>query len=830
MKNLMLLSLLIPTGTALAQDLPLSPRAVDDASWTFSNGAEFPGATGQLQVTAEGVLRLHYDFTGGGAYVACYRRLDPPQPVRRWRLRLRKPAEASVTVRMTDGGGQTFQKSTFYEHSGWQELEVGYGGWSVHWGGANDGVFAPPLTQIGIVLDHQGLLLPTGVLEIADVVAELGQPEGGTVARYRGEYQVTDFADGSGFWADGSGSLAKARWRTEGSRARLGHSLSLFGNPRELRLSLRGGTPGATLTLELGSHFQGFRRRLGTLAGGEQTFAVPAPPEGWKHYGGENDGVVRPPLRVTGLALEPPAGEALDGEVELLGLACVTELPADRTVTLHAGLNEGGRAGDQRTLKATCAAWNVTDQPARGTLRAAFRDWEDRLLAEETLNGELPALGTRRVFTVTATIPADRQFADVTFTWEQPGLRPDPATAGWTAPAPDAGSAALEPDSPWGMGVYLYRNGDDPAGHAAMDRVAALAQAAGVKWSREEFQWHRIETAPGQFDFSFYDTLVDTATRHGISLYALLAYWSPHYPSYTLDGIEAYCRWARALVERYKGRIRHWEIYNEPNIFFWSGPKELYPVMLRRAYETIKTVDPEAKVLGVSTAGIDRAFVQRVLDADAPFDILTIHPYRGGLVERQFVAELRQVAEQVGTRPVWITEMGWPTQIGGTPERQQAELLARCYLSAMASGAVGNMSWYDFRSDGPDPFYNEHNFGVLTADLRPKPAYRALTTVLRHLGQGPFATREDFPAGVWALQRGEALAVWCPEATVALQCRTAGTVTVLNLMGEILQTAGPGELTARLQRGRPVFLTGARITPLGADALEGNPTPTRIAF
>jgi len=828
-KNLMLLSLLIPTGAALAQDLRLSPAAADDASWIFSKGGEFPGATGRLEVAAEGVLRLHYDFTGGGAYVACYRRLDPPQPVRRWRLRLRKPAEASVTIRMTDGGGQTFQKATFYDHSGWQDLEVGYGGWSVHWGGTNDGVFASPLTQIGIVLDRQGLLNLTGVVEIAAVVAELGEPEGGTVARYRGEYQVTAFADGSGFWANGGG-LAGARWRTEGSSARLSHSISLFGNPREVRLKLRGGMPGAVLTLELGSHFQGFRRRLGTLTGGEQTFAVPTPPEGWEHSGGEDDGVVRPPLRVTGLVLEPPAGGALAGSVELLGLACVTELPADRTVTLHAGLSDGGLAGGQRRLNATCAAWNVTDQPVRGVLKAVFRDWEDSVLAERTLDGELPALGARKGFAVAAEVPADRQFADVTFTWEQPGLRPDPATAGWTGPAPDAGSAALEPDSPWGMGVYLYRNGNDPAGHASMDRVAALAQAAGVKWSREEFQWQRIETAPGQFDFSFYDALVDTAARHGICVYALLAYWNPHYPSYSVEGIEAYCRWARALVERYKGRIRHWEIYNEPNIFFWSGPKELYPVMLRRAYETIKAADPEAKVLGVSTAGIDRAFVQRVLEAGAPFDILTIHPYRGGLVERQFVAELRQVSEQVGRRPVWITEMGWPTQIGGTPEREQAELLARCYLSAMASGAVGSMSWYDFRSDGPDPFYHEDNFGVLTGDLRPKPAYRALLMVLRRLNQGAFTAREDFPAGVWALQRGGVLAVWCPAATVALRCRVAGEVTVTNLMGEALQTAGAGDVSVRLRRGKPVFLSGAPVTPLGADTLEGDATPGRIAF
>src|SRR5690606_4070006 len=104
-------------------------------------------------------------------------------------------------------------------------------------------------------------------------------------------------------------------------------------------------------------------------------------------------------------------------------------------------------------------------------------------------------------------------------------------------------------------------------------------------------------------------------------------------------------------------------------------------------------------------------------------------PYRGFLSERQFIRELREVREQVGGRQVWITEMGWSTQLDGVSEREQAQLLARCYLAAIASGACQNVSWYDFRNDGSDPFYNEYNFGVLRNDLTPKPAYRALATV-----------------------------------------------------------------------------------------------------
>src|SRR5690606_28249451 len=153
---------------------------------------------------------------------------------------------------------------------------------------------------------------------------------------------------------------------------------------------------------------------------------------------------------------------------------------------------------------------------------------------------------------------------------------------------PDPGDATLRPDSPWGMGVYLYRYPDPAGGDDSMERAAALAQAAGVKWSREEIRWARTEPRKGEYDFAFYDSVVDTARKHGISVYGLLSYWSDWTKAYTEEGIDDFCVWAKALVGHFKDRVKHWEIYNEPNIFFWQGPKELYPVLMRKCYTAIK--------------------------------------------------------------------------------------------------------------------------------------------------------------------------------------------------------------------------------------------------
>ena len=84
-----------------------------------------------------------------------------------------------------------------------------------------------------------------------------------------------------------------------------------------------------------------------------------------------------------------------------------------------------------------------------------------------------------------------------------------------TAPLVKQGDNRLDRASPFGMGLYLYRYGGDAAGFATMDRAAQMGAAAGVKWSREEFNWARIEVARGKYDWSFYDQVVATAKRHG---------------------------------------------------------------------------------------------------------------------------------------------------------------------------------------------------------------------------------------------------------------------------------------------------------------------------
>jgi len=288
-------------------------------------------------------------------------------------------------------------------------------------------------------------------------------------------------------------------------------------------------------------------------------------------------------------------------------------------------------------------------------------------------------------------------------------------------------------------------------------------------------------------------------------------------------------RFVKALVRRYGTQIKCWEIWNEPNIFFWQGPKDLYAELLTKSYAAIKEADATAQVLGLSTAGIDQKFIGRMLELKAPFDVLTIHPYRSRLNDVAFIEDLKKVSDQVKLpdgkrRPVWLTEMGWATHTPHNSLRQdfvpsslraQAELIARSYLCAIVSGVEPRTFWYDFRNDGEDPIYFEHQMGIVYQDFRPKPAYLAYGALTRVLQGKEWAGAVDAPTGVMAHRfkskpgsTGEAIALWNPQADAAFDFPiTAARVTRVNGIGEEREIlVEGGKIKMELKRGAPVYL------------------------
>ena len=803
------------------------------SAWGFSNGPEFPGAEGAFERSREQARsgrfsgKLSFDFKGGN-YVHAYVRLPRGVDIGHIRFWLKKDVANRITVRVVDSENQTFQKSFDYSYDGWQEVSVSLDGWAGHWGGAADGVFRGSPTIFGVIVENNGA--KRGAVYIDDVRALPGPA--GAAGSFRAVYPVARFGDEEGWRVTSGGDAGQSRWQSPELRCDFSRGATavgietdaaINGRPVSLKLRLRSDGSGHAVRVRLGSHFQNFDRVVGRLEReGVMEFTAPVGAmQGWRFYGGENDGIPQYPLRLTGIIVDRSEGGPESAAVAFESLEVETTVPRELGVVLEPSGRAVSRSG---VFKVRCLSF--LPERVEGALHWGIYDWGGRPV--RTGAAPLPLdPGVPGEFEISEPM-AGRSFLECRFEYRSGGELYGPLTATAVVPVRLQADTQLDPSSPFGMGVYLYRYPGTPEGFAMMDRAAALAATAGVKWSREEFQWHRIERAKGEFEWDFYDRLIETAHRHGISVYGLIAYWSSWTQPYTREGIEDYARFCRALVTRYRDRIKHWEVWNEPNIFFWSGPKELYPELLKAAYAAIKEADPEAFVLGCSTAGIDGAFIRMVLDAGAPFDILTIHPYRGSLNERGFMKELQEVADLAGSRdgrrrPVWITEMGLPTHLyGGLSERNQALFLARCYLSALASGVDTNISWYNFREDGENRFYNEHNFGVVRhSDLAPKPGYRALATVCRTLAKKPLAGELDLGEGilgfVFGKEDGEQTAViWSPERDALLTLEAgsrSGSPAVRDLMGDpVRPVKARGRWLLALPAGSPVFITGSGLS------------------
>lgn len=830
------------TGAAAAEEASFDmlegfEQAASMDKWEFSDGPEFPGASGSFERSREQAHsgdwsgKLAWKFEGGN-YVMASMELPPDNGYNQFDFWVRKTSGNSLTFRVTDSEGQTFQKSVTFRFPDWQRVSVTMRGWSAHWGGANDGTFRGSPTTFGIILDNNDV--PEGAIYIDDLRASTVEaaPEGS----FQTNYLVTDFATGPQWNLTGAGDYASSSFGGQtltfdfSDATTIGPEtdIAIMGRPESIKLRLQSDGSGHELRIRIASHFQFFDRVMGTLdEEGEMTFEVPmGGMQGWRYYGGQNDGMPLYPLRLSAILLDRKEGGATSGEIKLLEVRSVTTVQPDRGVIL---VPEANVERDTATFRVELR--NMLPDKSDGRLVYTLRDWDGRVIARGSRDVSVDQ-GSAATVEVKSSMDG-RPFTECVFSYITGQRTFGPGTASAVARLDDPGSAELRPESPFGMGLYLYRYPGTPEGFQMMDRAAAMGRAAGVKWSREEMLWHRIEPEEGKFDWSYYDRVVDTAHKHGISVYGLIDYWSNWTEPYTQKGIEDYARYCKALVTHYKDRIKHWEVWNEPNIFFWSGPKEMYADLLKAAYTAIKEADPEALVLGCSTSGIDIGFIKMVMEADAPFDILTIHPYRGALNDRGFMKELQDVSELAGgdgpPMPAWITEMGLPTQLyGGLSERNQATFLARCYLSALASGIDTNISWYNFREDGENPFYNEHRFGVVRRrDLAPKPAYRALATICRGLAEQKVAGELDLGEGLLAFRfqgSGEkSLVVWSPgqDRVVSLRSSDPDTISVKNLMGAGAPfVKANGEVILALQANSPLFISGGGELGQGASRLS----------
>jgi hypothetical protein len=342
-------------------------------------------------------------------------------------------------------------------------------------------------------------------------------------------------------------------------------------------------------------------------------------------------------------------------------------------------------------------------------------------------------------------------------------------------------------DNPLGINTFLEQD----VTLEARKRSLEMIREAGYAWIRQQVPWSSIEPVnKGSFidrvifvdTWEIYDTIVDLAEANDLRIIARLDTsppWARPGSDWMFtppDNLDDYGDFVELVARRYKGRVNHYQIWNEPNLHIEWGKRPVDPAayvrLLKVGYERIKRVDPEARVLAASLSPTveeseqalnELIYLQRMYDAGAAsyFDIMSVQAYglRSGPDDRRLeLADvnfsrptlLRELMVKNGdaAKAVWASEVGWnsqPESVSAEPTfgRVSDELQARYTVRALERARaewpwMGVMNLWFFRRPHQDewdqPFFY---FRMVEPDFTPRPVWSAVREYAHRHGYGP---------------------------------------------------------------------------------------------
>ncbi len=295
-----------------------------------------------------------------------------------------------------------------------------------------------------------------------------------------------------------------------------------------------------------------------------------------------------------------------------------------------------------------------------------------------------------------------------------------------------------------------------------------LLAKAGVHWIRPwlntENVWPTVEPHRGQWDTRALDASLRRMSLAGQS-YECILFGCPAWVSTPGSRIPVgkfndWNEYVEHLVSQYKGRIKHFETWNEPDDprYQKSDPSlgdengltgtAWYLKLLETTWVTAKKANPDVIIDGISHAGF-QSWLRTLSDTEAAkfMDVATMHSYTPAAA---FAKDLRQrqgilEAGGWGNKPIWTNEFGSPAYDFSTEysktfdcsEKGQAIDLTQKYAQALALGRDAKAFWfcsYDPRDSAhPAQATGDSAIGVLYQGFLPKLSYAALAAVSQEL-------------------------------------------------------------------------------------------------
>lgn len=195
--------------------------------------------------------------------------------------------------------------------------------------------------------------------------------------------------------------------------------------------------------------------------------------------------------------------------------------------------------------------------------------------------------------------------------------------------------------------------------------------------------WRHLEPQRGIWDFKRLDKYVAMAKLTGVEILlplALTPAWasarptekSPYGPGNAAEptNMDDWRNYVRTVATRYRGRIQHYELWNEPNVpDFFSGSPEMLAILAEETYRILKEIDPANCLAAPAAVGGSEhhlAWLDRYLAAGGRkyMDVLSHHYYVAHTRPESavlLVNKVRAIAAKHGLSglPLWSTEAGW---------------------------------------------------------------------------------------------------------------------------------------------------------------------------
>jgi len=343
----------------------------------------------------------------------------------------------------------------------------------------------------------------------------------------------------------------------------------------------------------------------------------------------------------------------------------------------------------------------------------------------------------------------------------------------------------------------------------------------GVDIARIPIYWSQCEPRDGEWNWERSDGGVAAYAAQGVGAFGLIMNtprWAKaHGPKSEnpFPRLDAWRDFITHLARHYCGRIRYWEVWNEPDIGFFKGTADEYRQMLRVAHEAFKTVDPDMQVMtggfvSLVHHGRKEGMIEAVIREDhASFDLLAYHthgPFKGHFqaeLDDRLLPYMRKVLDE----PKWLffTETGMDCRRG---EEHQARTLVKKVVFAWSRGAVA-YTWFNLhdmvRAEGPrqmgqtyglytpyrqvDPKRGSRPENIDYSNAWPKASYAAYNTLTSVLDGATYVKPLPSGEGGWAFvfRRGNRhiVVAWREgEGGAPILLRTAATTAeAVDLMG-----------------------------------------------